>query len=208
MILDRDDRRGLGLLMLSFLLGIACSWERWGSPLVDCGREMQAPLRILQGERLYADISYFYGPFSPYLHWGLYRLFGPSLDVLRIDGMISALLIIGLIYAIARQVMDSTAATMAAFGVTWLCAFKQAGNYILPYAYPAVHGCLFGLAAFLFIVRALQTGRRRWVSLAGLLTGLAFLSKLEMGCAALVGCWMALLLADRVPDRKRAFALA
>jgi len=46
-----------------------------GNPLVDCGREMNQPLRLLNGERLYADIAHLYGPLSPYLNALLYRVF-------------------------------------------------------------------------------------------------------------------------------------
>ena len=64
----------------AFLCGLAASWQRWGGPLIDCGREMNQPLRLASGEQLYSDVRHIYGPLSPYLHAALYRL-GVQLSV-------------------------------------------------------------------------------------------------------------------------------
>jgi len=46
-----------------------------------------------------------------------------------------------LVYWLARRVMGRLPSAAATLSVMWLCAFKQAGNYILPYSYSALHGC-------------------------------------------------------------------
>ena len=53
MRIDRRDIPWLLALVASLTLGVAVSWQRWGSALVDCGREMNQPLRLLDGERLF-----------------------------------------------------------------------------------------------------------------------------------------------------------
>ena len=130
--IDRRDLTWAALMLLSFILGLAVSWQRWGKPLVDCGREMNMPLRLAQGEMLYSDVRHIYGPLSPYINAALYKLFGPSLMVLYIEGILSALIALSLVYWLSRQLMERLPQPRN-FERDVLCAFKQAGNYVLPY---------------------------------------------------------------------------
>ncbi len=130
----------------AFLCGLAASWQRWGGPLIDCGREMNQPLRLASGEQLYSDVRHIYGPLSPYLHAALYRLLGPTLGVLYADGILSAAAILALVYGLSRRIMSPIASATATLSVMWLCAFKPAGNYFLPYSFNALHGTVLGLA--------------------------------------------------------------
>ena len=143
-------------MIASFLFGLAFSWQRWGNPLVDCGREMNQPLRLANGEMLYSDVRHIYGPLSPYLNSLLYRVFGVSLNVLYGSGMVSAVIILALCYWLARQLMNRWAATAATLSVMWLCAFKQAGNYFLPYSYSALYGCALGLITVGLLAQAIS----------------------------------------------------
>ena len=202
--MNRRDLLWVGLVAASFAFGLAVSWQRWGNPLVDCGREMNQPLRLAGGEMLYSDVRHIYGPLSPYLHAALFRIFGVSLNVLYADGIITAALILALVYWLARQLMSPAASAAATLSVMWLCAFKQAGNYILPYSYGALHGSALGLMTLAVLVATLRGkpdgesakadeqrsavgGRRSSVAfaIAGLCAALATLAKTEMGLAAL-----------------------
>src|SRR5438105_13884215 len=159
--MNRRDLLWIALIAASFAFGLAVSWQRWGNPLVDCGREMNQPLRLAGGEMLYSDVRHIYGPLSPYLNAALYRLFGASLNVLYADGIITAMLILALVYWLARQLMTPLAAAAATLSVMWLCAFKQAGNYILPYSYGSLHGSVLGLATLALLVRTLRGHQQR-----------------------------------------------
>jgi hypothetical protein len=188
------DRRWLIVLAAAFAFGLAVSWHRWSSPLIDTGREMNQPLRVAQGERLYSDVRHIYGPLSPWLHAGVFRLFGPSLNVLYADGIATALLILALVYWLARRIMDADAAAIATLSVMWICVFKPAGNYILPYSFNALHGTALGLLTLAILTPALETSRGSLArfALAGLVAGLTVLAKTEMGLAALAaGLWAA-----------------
>lgn len=192
---DRRDLWWIALIAVSFVAGLAVSWERWGNPLVDCGREMNQPLRLARGELLYSEVRHIYGPLSPYLNAVLFDVFQPSLGVLYADGIVTAALIIALVYWVSRQIMGSAPSAAAALSVMWLCAFKQAGNYILPYSFSALHGCALGMVTLAMVVKFIQSGRALWLPLAGGVAGLAVLAKTEMGIAALavgiVGAWVA-----------------
>src|SRR5512138_420325 len=123
--IDRRDGPWLLITAASLAAGLTASWQRWGNPLVDCGREMNQPLRLLAGEGLYGDVSHIYGPLAPYLNALLYALFGARLATLTAHGLLATVVILALTYWIARQLMGRAAATAAALGVTWLCALKQ-----------------------------------------------------------------------------------
>jgi len=182
-------------VVVSLAVGMALTWQRWGSPLIDCGREMNQPLRLLRGEWLYGDVSHLYGPLAPVVNAGLYLVFGVSLDTLRAGGTFATLVILLAIYWLARGLMGRAEAALSAISVIWLCALWFSGDYILPYTYAAVYGVALSLLAMAAAVRGLRCGGRLAFLLAGLLTALTFLTKTEMGLAALVGGLTCILLA-------------
>ena len=175
----------------AFLCGLAASWQRWGGPLIDCGREMNQPLRLASGEQLYSDVRHIYGPLSPYLHAALYRLFGPTLGLLYADGILSAAAILALVYALSRRIMSPIASATATLSVMWLCAFKPAGNFFLPYSFNALHGTVLALLALAMLAAAVQSDRdsssraAARVALAGAVSGLSLLAKTELGLGAI-----------------------
>jgi 4-amino-4-deoxy-L-arabinose transferase-like glycosyltransferase len=227
---NKRDLPWVILMAASFGIGLALSWERWGNPLVDCGREMNQPLRLARGEMLYSEVRHIYGPLSPYVNAALYEIFGPSLDVLYASGILCSIIILAIVYWLGRQLMGRRASTAATLSVMWLCAFKQAGNYMLPYSYSALHGCLLGLITLALLVKAVgnrqaaavdqagATGEKvkttqrsprplaatRYLVAASVAAGLTVLAKTEMGLAALVaGVAAAMLLG--YPDWRRVF---
>jgi hypothetical protein len=184
------NRRGLpwvAAVALSLLIGLASDWERFGDPLVDRGREMNQPLRLLRGERLYADVQHLYGPLSPHLNAVLYGIFGVHLDVLRASGAATTVIIVALIYWLARRLAGRSGAAAAALAATWLCAFQPYGNFVLPYSYSAVHGSALALGALALGIRFIEGRRLGPLVFSGLCAGLALTAKIEMGAAALVG---------------------
>ncbi|MGA9767525.1 MAG: hypothetical protein WBV94_00680 [Blastocatellia bacterium] len=198
--INKRDLPWVALIAASFIFALAVSWQRWGNPLVDCGREMNQPLRLANGEMLYSEVRHIYGPLSPYVNAALYRIFGPSLNVLYADGIITAIIILALVFWLSRQLMNRMASTAATLSVMWLCAFKQAGNYIMPYSYGALHGCALGLITLALLAKAAGSGQKAEEShqspgdqqpptalliLAGVVAGLTVLAKTEMGLAAL-----------------------
>jgi 4-amino-4-deoxy-L-arabinose transferase-like glycosyltransferase len=158
---------------------------------------MNQPLRLARGEMLYSDVRHIYGPLSPYVNALLYRIFGPSLTVLYADGIFTAILILALVYWLSRRLMGRVPAAATTLSVMWLCAFKQAGNYVLPYSYSALHGCALGLLSLALVVRFVERREERGpdqdlssrgvastLALGGAAAGLAILAKTEMGLAA------------------------
>ncbi|HMV51878.1 MAG TPA: hypothetical protein PKD31_29315, partial [Blastocatellia bacterium] len=132
---DREDRLALLALAVLFAALLAASWQRWTQPLLDHGREMNLPARILAGEQLYSDVQFLYGPFAPYFNAFLYRIFGIHLATLKVSGTLCAVLILLMIYWLSRRLMSVWEATLTTGLVMVICALKSTANYIQPYAY-------------------------------------------------------------------------
>ncbi len=192
----RDLVCGLALLLI-FVLALAVSWQRWGDLLIDRGRELNTPLRLLHGEMLYSDVRYIYAPLSPYFNAALFKLFGVSLHVIYANGIITTTLILALVYGLARRLLTPAAAALAVLGVLWVCAFKPSGNFLFPYAFSALHGCVLGLAALLLLVRFVETEQRKFLLAASLVAAVALVTKTEFGFPALLAGVAAVVLVRR-----------
>lgn len=208
-----SDARWLLLVAFGFALDVAITWEHWNNPIVDTGREMNQPMRLAAGETLYSDVRHIYGPLSPHLNALLFRAFGPSLGVLYADGMVSAALMVILVYDVSRRFVAPAAAAATAWMALWTCVVSAGGSFILPYSYNAVHGCVLGLATLSLVLRFLDAESERrpgaslWIAAAGACAGLAILAKTEMGLVALASGLSSVALV-RGGDVPRALGLA
>jgi hypothetical protein len=200
--LGRRDAPFILLALFSFLAGLWASWQRWGNPLIDAGREMNVPLRLLRGEMLYSQVRYIYGPLAPHVNSALYRALGVRLSVLCGGGIAVAGVILALVYWVGRRVLEPCETAVAVLAVTWICAFKPEGNYILPYAYSALYGSLLTLAVLALSLRYLEKRQIIYVLLAGICAGLATLAKTEAGIVSMGTGVAAVLLPHVIAPRR------
>ena len=164
-----------------FVFMLLATWERWTHPIIDHGREMNVPARILSGERLYIDIMYYYGPFAPYFNALLYWLFGIHLKTLHASGIVCAALVLIMTYWIGRRLMRPWASALATSLVLVTCAIEvNFGNYVQPYSYAALYGWTFALGALVCALKYLRTKSEIAMLVGGLLAGGAIVSKPEL----------------------------
>ncbi len=197
----RREQLADAIVAVLFVVMLIGTWQRWVHPIVDHGREMNLPVRLLAGDRLYVDVTYYYGPFAPYLNALLFRAFGVQLAVLHSAGIACALLILLIIRWLARRLLAPIEAALATALVLVTCAFgAYYGNYVQPYAYAALYGWLFALASLASLVHYLECRRLRWMMWSGVCIGLTGLCKPELtllGIAPTVVGWATLSLAER-----------
>jgi len=178
----------------------ARSWQRWGHPIIDLGRDLYVPSQIRAGRVLYRQVLYNYGPAAPYLLAGTTAVLGDGLWVFEAAGVAAGLATMAALYLLVLRLAassDSGTAGRPGRGIaagfaaallflvmnffansTWGC------NYVLPYAYAATFGMAFALWSFYFLLRYLYAGRRRATLAASVtLLFLAVLSKQEIGLA-------------------------
>src|SRR5579863_9833134 len=172
------------LPLLAATAALAVSWLCWINPVIDSPREMAMASRIADGERLYADVIYYYGPIGPWVSGLAVSLFGHYFAVLEIMAAVVAAVLFALLFVLTRRA-GSTATALAAVtaGIALCVSAPRGGSFVFPYS----SSTLFALAAgFGALVAA--TGRRsigqRLALAAGLV--LSLLSRGEIGLAATI----------------------
>lgn len=188
------DVKAIVLLAVCLVIMLIGSWQRWTQPIIDHGREMNLPARIASGERLYQDVQFLYGPVAPKVNSTLFSIFGVRMGVLHSAGFISAVIILLIVYWIARRVMGVPEAFVATLLVVFVCAIKSTANYVSPYAFAALYALVLSLGSLAFSIRYWTEGGGRAAFWAGVLAGLALASKWEMAMAALASGLIALIL--------------
>jgi hypothetical protein len=176
----------VGLVFALLFLGfVAVSWAKWPLVTADSARELYVPFQLRHGAVIYRDFAYLYGPVAPCLQAGLLAAFGERLEVLYVASLVQLALIMGLLYALARQVLPWGPAAV----VLWLffggfALGRDIWGYVWPYSFAATFGVLWGLGVLVACCRHAADGRRAWLVAAGLAAGLALVTKLEFGLAA------------------------
>jgi 4-amino-4-deoxy-L-arabinose transferase-like glycosyltransferase len=189
-------------IFMAFTVMLIVSWRRWTSPIADSGREMDLPLRLLRGELLYRDVHYLYPPFSPYFNAQLYRIFGVHLDVLHASGAAGSALIVILCYFIARRLLSSSEAAIASTAVVLWSIFKPTGNLLSPYAFAALHGVILTLGVLLMTIRYAENRRKRELIGAGVLIGVAAITKQEFALTGAITVVAALIYLHRAKIKR------
>lgn len=188
------DLRHLAMLAAGILAFVALTWGQWPMLTSDPARELYVPFHIRHGAVIYRDFLYLYGPVAPYLQAGLLTVFGDRLDVLYAASAVQLMAITGLLYAAARHVLSPRLAlAVGGLFLTQYALGRDLNGYMWPYAFAATYGVLLGLATLVALLRHDATGRLGWLALAGAAAGLAMVTKLEYGAAAvgLAGAYLA-----------------
>jgi hypothetical protein len=186
---------------LVFAVLFVATFKRWILPFEDSGREMNVALRLAEGEVLYRDVGYPYGPLSPVIDGFLLQTFGRNLDILVAWRTVLAVLGVEALRRLARRLApgESLAAAACSFAIA-ACAFGVGGSWPFPYSVAALAGTV---GAWWALELALASESRAGSIATGVVAGLAAGTKLEIVPLALVGPLLVLALGR---PRKEAFS--
>jgi hypothetical protein len=142
---------------LTLVIWLVCgSWMRWMDPLIDYGREVYLPWRVLNGEHIGRNFIHPYGPLSVYLNAGLMAVTGVSVQTLVGANLVVFGGIIACLFVVSRRsfgFVPASVATLIAIPVFGFGHYWGINNYtyVAPYSHEATHGMLllFGLLAWL-----------------------------------------------------------
>ncbi|MEO1696451.1 MAG: glycosyltransferase family 39 protein [Planctomycetota bacterium] len=175
-------------------LAVALGWDRGPDALIDFGRELYVPWRLVEGDALHREIGWFNGPLGPWAIEGWMRVFGVSLDALQALNAV----VIGLTALVLARLVERASGGYAAwvgvlvFATVFAVAQQEAsGNFLFlaPYSHGITFGFLASVACLLGVVRGIELRSVPTFGLAGVAAGLAFLTKAEvfLGLGAAVG---------------------
>lgn len=167
----------LWLLCIAALIGFM---GHYSNILLDVGREVYYPQRILEGKVLYKDLFNIYGPFSYLWNAFLYKIFGINLRALYISGAICSLAIVSGVYLIARRFLNTSLSfAIGLFTiVTGVCA-NHLFNYTFPYSWAMLYGTVGFLYSVYFLVKYKDSENPNFLYLSGLLAGFAIVNKYD-----------------------------
>jgi hypothetical protein len=178
------------------------SWRRLGSLIIDGGRELDVPRRLLEGAVLYRDVAWYWGPLAPWLNSALYRVFGVSSDTLMWSGLVTAALACLGLYLIARRFVGPLTSAWVSVAFLIVCAFAKRiemsiFNFVLPFNFSATYGITLGIWSVLLLLRHAESGAPLTLAASAVLAGLAAMTKTEVALA--VGAAHATFLVSLLP---------
>jgi hypothetical protein len=183
---------------------------RWSDAIIDSGREWIVPDALARGDLLYRDVVYWFGPFTPYLHAGFFRLFGSSYATLVLAGIVGSIGVLGALYFALRSVAGRReAALWTSLAVPALIFMPNAGGSILGMGYRIWHAAAFSVAAIGLAARPGEDRRPILRAIGvGSLCALAGLCRTEWGLVAGAASFCAFLLRERSARARLSGALA
>ena len=141
------DNKYLIFLWLFCILGLLFFCGHYQGILIDFGREVYYPQRILQGKILYKDLFNIYGPLAYQINAVLYKFFGAKLSTLYGAGVLCSLLTVSGIFFIAKKFLSE----FLSFGIgLFSLAVGVTTSVIFNFHFPYSWAVLYGLVAFLF----------------------------------------------------------
>jgi len=169
-----SENKYLIILWLLCIFGLIGFLSHYSGILIDFGREVFYPERILAGDVLYKNLFNIYGPLSYQINAVLYKIFGAKLSTLYGAGAVCSILTVSGIYLVAQKFLSkflsfALAVFTIAVGVTAVSIF----NFHFPYSWAV----LYGLIAFLYSLYFLLDKKN--LSLSAFLAGICITCKYD-----------------------------
>lgn len=176
-----SDYKYLIILCILTVIALFLFTGHYNEILLDFGREVYYPERILQGKVLYKDLFNIYGPFSYLWNAFLYKIFGTSLSTLYVSGGICSLLIIGGVFLIAKKYLSEILAfAVAIFAIAAGVCAVNLFSYTFPYSWGMLYGLVAFVYSFLFLIKYVKDDKKNYyLYISGLLGGLAAANKYD-----------------------------
>ncbi len=180
------------IIAVATIVGLIWSWGTWPDVQIDFGRELYVPWRLTEGDVLYRDIKWYYGPLYPYTQALWFLCFGVSLQSLIIFNICIIAGVLWLLYQIFLHIAGRIPATLSCLTFLGLFAFAQfvsIGNYnwVCPYSHGMTHGVALSLLSLYLLLNFARSCRYVWIGSSGFVLGLVFLTKTEIFLAVLIG---------------------
>ncbi|MGD9580905.1 MAG: hypothetical protein AB7V50_06000 [Vampirovibrionia bacterium] len=177
------------IIIITALFGIfsVISYAKWGRALIDSFRNAYVADLISSGNKLYSEIYFFYGPLIAHFNALLFKIFGVNLEILYLTGIIVSLLIVFGVYYLSRQVIGRLPSVILVCLMIVQVVFRPGlFQYIFPYSYEALYGCLILLYLIICSVNLIKNDFKniKLFYISSLLTSLCILIKQDSAISA------------------------
>lgn len=192
---SRGATRGLeALAVFGLALGYFLLFVHYGFNLDDEGTLLAQFYRAYLGQIPYRDFHMGYTPAGHELQARLFELFGVSVVPLRVALAVCNATCAALLFAIARRTMPAVFAVLPPIAYVAMLPFYPGEFASFNIPYPAWYVTLFWLAGLWALLRFVETRTFGWVAVNGVLIGLCFAFKPNVGLFQLAGSALVLLL--------------
>jgi len=167
-------------LCLLLLLVFIFTWAHQGHIIIDSGREVYYPLRILDGSILYKNLFNIYGPFAYLCNAFLFKMFGIKLSIIYLSGFFTATCIITIIYLISRLFFEKLLSfSISVFSIIIGCFSFYIFNYIFPYSFCMTYGLLACLISLYLLILFVKNNNLYFFYISTFFAGIAISNKYE-----------------------------
>jgi len=199
-LLTPGARRAQAALVFLAALAYFLLFHRYGFFIQDEGVIAYQALRVSHGQLPYADFQTAYTPASFYLHALLFRLFGPSLALLRAAGSVTCAAAAALLFLSAARVLPPPHALLPSLLYVVLEDQESHGFVVHTIAYPARYvEALWAMSLWLTLVHA-ERPRRTLAAALGLLVAAIAAFKHNVGIYNAWGAGLSLVLVGRAHE--------
>lgn len=174
------ENKYLVILWILCFIALFIFTGHYSNILLDVGREVYYPERILEGKVLYKDLFNIYGPFAYQWNALLLAIFGKKLSTFYMSGGICSIAIVSAIFLIAKKFFSQSLSF--AFGcltiATGICA-PHLFNFTFPYSQAMLFGTVGFLYSLLFVLKFNESKESKFLYLSTLLAGFAAANKYD-----------------------------
>jgi hypothetical protein len=188
---------GLVALVAASIGLFLVSRGKWSDSIIDSGTEWIYSDALSRGQLLYRDVTYWFGPFTPYFLAAFFVPLGSSFRTLAVAGVAGSIgTLCALYFALNRVTRRFDAVLWTALAVPTLVFMPNAGGSIIGMGYRIWHPATFALIAISLASR--RSYKRDGWRLAAIVASaaLAGLSRTDWGILTLVGVGCAVALRE------------
>ncbi len=191
-----DSSRGAVWWPLALILAVSAGYEslfiHYGINRIDESWQLYAAMRLHAGGTLYQDVFWVFPPGHLLAAWIAWWLDPPGLVGARVIYAVFNVALCGGIYLLARRIMETPFAVLAALLVALAAPRGHAYQVLFGYRYLVF--CVLALVAF---DQRLRGGGPRWMVISGALAGVALAFRLTPAFSVSCGIAVGLLAAHR-----------
>ena len=209
-MMDQKNRKNIlafSTILLFHLIPFTLHYGAWIWLEFDVGRELLVGARLANGDIIYKDVLYWYGPTAQWLNSFILQLFGISIDLYYFVGLFLSIITSCFIYLTLNLVAEDRILALLSsfFFVAYSFIAPDGSSFVMPYTYSVIWATTSVAAMLYSTVLFMKFGKRRFLLLTALLNGLVITFKLEFILAGVVFSVLILPFLKFISDDETAF---